>query len=117
MRTRDKKTHTCPNTACKRDFETPLRTLNLQQESAEPYDACPFCLTEIAIPQLEKDNKLEKTTSVSSKDKSSKNKEKSYACQYHMGYLSEREQKQPIPDECIVCKDIVECMLKKIRAQ
>ena len=42
-------------------------------------------------------------------------KEKSSGCKYHMGYLSEREKNQQIPDECIVCGDIVGCMLKKMR--
>jgi hypothetical protein len=44
-----------------------------------------------------------------------KNSEKPTGCQYHPGYLSERSSKQQIPDDCLVCKDIVECMLKKMR--
>jgi hypothetical protein len=44
-----------------------------------------------------------------------KNSEKPAACQYHLGYLSERTSKQQIPDDCLVCKDSVECMLRKMR--
>jgi hypothetical protein len=44
-----------------------------------------------------------------------KNSEKPAACQYHLGYLSERSSKQQIPDDCLVCKDSVECMLRKMR--
>jgi hypothetical protein len=43
------------------------------------------------------------------------NSEKPAACQYHLGYLSERSSKQQIPDDCLVCKDSVECMLRKMR--
>jgi hypothetical protein len=42
--------------------------------------------------------------------------EKSAGCNYHLGYLSERSSKEQIPDECMTCKDIVECMLKKMKS-
>ena len=37
------------------------------------------------------------------------------SCQYHLGYLSERSSKEQFPDDCLVCKNIVECMQKKTR--
>jgi len=36
-------------------------------------------------------------------------------CAYHLGFLSERSGKEKIPEECIVCKNIVKCMLKSSR--
>ena len=106
---------TCPNPACGKVFDKPLKTVNLKN-SAEPYAACPYCLTKITESQVEI-NKLE-TPDESSlfKEKSSKNGEKPPTCHYHLGYLSEREDKQQIPDECIVCKALLECMLQKMRA-
>jgi hypothetical protein len=41
--------------------------------------------------------------------------EKSSDCAYHLGYLSERSSKEQIPDKCMMCKDIVTCMLKKMK--
>jgi hypothetical protein len=41
--------------------------------------------------------------------------QQSSSCGFHLGYLSERDPKGQIPDECMTCKDIVECMLKKMR--
>jgi hypothetical protein len=66
---------------------------------------------------LETDNKTEKTIEepILRKEKPTQNKENPSTCQYHLGYLSEREHKEQIPDECISCKDILECMLKKMR--
>jgi len=112
------KTFTCPNPACRKDFKTPLKTLNLQQDPAQTYPACPFCLTKIITEQqIEESNKLEKTQAetIIYKEKTTKSKEKTLTCQYHLGYLSEREKNQQIPDECIVCQDIVECMLRKMK--
>ena len=36
-------------------------------------------------------------------------------CLHYLGYLSEKESKEKIPDQCITCKDIVTCMLKKMK--
>ncbi|MCW4007886.1 MAG: hypothetical protein NWF09_04245 [Candidatus Bathyarchaeota archaeon] len=41
--------------------------------------------------------------------------QKPSGCSYYLGYLSERSSKDKIPDECMMCKDIVECMLKKAK--
>jgi len=105
---------TCPNPSCGKVFDKPLKTLNLQ-DSTEPYEACPYCLTRITDFQVEISKPETRDESRSSKEKSSKNKEKPSTCQYHLGYLSEREDKQQIPDECIVCRFLLECMLQKMQ--
>ena len=120
-----KKALTCHNPSCKKSFTAPLKTLNLQQTPTEPYFTCPYCLTKIKTidEPLKTDEKpqeirLEKTqpkiNQVETKEKI-KNSDKPSGCHYHSGYLSERSSKEQIPDECLVCKDIVECMLRKMR--
>jgi hypothetical protein len=116
-----KKAFTCQNTSCKKDFTAPLKTLNLRENPSEPYFACPYCLTKIKVveeeplkseePMVEK--LLHKAGQIETKEKG-KNDDKSSSCHYHPGYLSERSSKEQIPDECLVCKDIVDCMLKKM---
>ena len=107
---------TCPNPSCKKSFSTPLKTSNLQQDSAEPYIACPYCLTKITEGQIEADNKLEsaQVETIRPAEKPTRNEEIAPSCHYHMGYLSEQKHKEQIPDECMVCKDIIECMLRKM---
>jgi hypothetical protein len=110
---------TCQNPSCKKSFTEPLKTLNLQLTPAEPYYACPYCLTKIKITEKPAEIQLEKVqpkeNQVETKEKLLKNKDKPATCHYHLGYLSERTSKDQIPDECLVCKDIVECMLRKMR--
>jgi hypothetical protein len=120
-KTKKSSTFTCPNDSCGRIFSKPIKAFNLQANSAGPYDACPYCLTEIIVEnevpvepdepvmaEAEEERKfVENTVAVS---------EKSPSCGYHLGYLSERSSKDPIPDGCMTCKDIVECMLKKMKA-
>lgn len=105
---------TCPNPACGKVFDKPLKTVNLQ-DSTEPYAACPYCLTKIVESQVEINKPETQDESRPSKEKPSKNREKPSTCHYHLGYLSEREDKQQIPDECIVCKFLLECMLQKMK--
>jgi len=89
----------------------------LQQHSLELYTACPYCLTEATDAFAEKSNKPEKTVkeTILRKEKTALNKENSADCHYHFGCLSEREKKEQIPDECLSCIDILECMLRKMR--
>jgi len=105
---------TCPNPSCRKVFDKPLKTLNLQ-DSTGPYEACPYCLTKITEAEVEISKPETQDEGRHPKEKSSKSKEKPSACHYHLGYLSEREGKQQIPDECIVCKFLLECMLQKMK--
>ncbi len=105
---------TCPNPACKRNFSKPLKTLNLQENSTEPYDACPYCLTKITQSSIKKESRIVVEKKAEPEVKSFVKKAEPTGCKHHVGYLSERAQKE-IPEECLVCKDIVECMLTKMR--
>ena len=121
----EKKAFTCENPSCRKSFTNPLKTLNLQQNPKEPYYTCPYCLSKIEISdervtgeKLGEDTTFEKTkqklNQVETKAKLTKNTEKPAACHFHPGYLSERSSKEKLPDECLACKDIVDCMLKKM---
>lgn len=80
----------------------------MQQRSGEPYFACPFCLTEItsADEQTGSEEQTREPTVF-------ENLTKSHDCKKHFGYLGERPPKAPVPDECMMCKLLVQCMLKK----
>ena len=38
--------------------------------------------------------------------------EDSDECPYHFGYLSERSKGEDIPEKCMTCKRLVQCMFK-----
>jgi len=100
--------------------------LNLQATSADPYDACPYCLTDltqceelVSIP-AESPKTVVESPEVTAEaevpiEETADIPQQSSNCDFHMGYLSERASKDQIPDNCMTCKDIVECMLKKMR--
>jgi hypothetical protein len=102
--------------------------LNLQQDAEGPYDACPYCLTEIKLEdeptvtldepetfepeETEAETEVEETSHV---EEQVEVPEAPSECPHYLGYLSEKSSKEQIPDECMVCKDIVTCMLKKMK--
>ena len=87
---------TCPNKACNKVFTKPLKTINLQQDPKIPYNACPNCLTEVAVVETE-----------------SSQPETIADCKHHFGYLNEKELKYQIPDECLTCTELIKCMTPK----
>jgi hypothetical protein len=112
----------------------------LQQDTDRPYDACPFCLTEInvndepnadfepeklkpemlepempeseTLGSIEAEPEVEETKAVPKKEEVI---EAPSECAHYLGYLSEKGSSVDIPDECMMCKDIVTCMLNKMK--
>jgi hypothetical protein len=115
----EKKAYTCPNVACQKTFSVPLKTLDVQTNPSEPFYACPVCLTKI---ETQEQAKMDKTVHqaaakpVETPHKQSSKGDKPAGCQFHLGYLSTRGKKE-IPDGCLTCRDIVECMLNKMRTE
>jgi len=97
----------------------------LGSKSVEVYDACPYCLTEIIVEKSSTINrekeKLEMKKTESERAKTHPKEKtvtqpppKLQGCAHHFGYLGERSTKEKIPEECIVCEKIVQCMLKNV---
>jgi hypothetical protein len=116
--------YTCPNPSCGRVFTNPIKAENLRSKNAEVYNACPFCLTEITVEDSttteEKENreikktKSEQASVYSEKKTIAESPPKAQKCMHQFGYLSKRSTKEKIPEECMMCENIVQCMLKNV---
>jgi len=118
----------CPNPSCGLVFSKPLKVKNVGSEDSQCYDACPRCLTAITVEEtvpvvdlkpdaMTEDNKEQEPIVGSSEERKAKAKAKPSAtvhCAHHLGYLSERPKNEKIPEDCIVCENIVQCMLKVV---
>ena len=110
---------TCSNSACGLVFSKPIRVMNLHGSKSKPYDACPRCFTEIVIesePSIElKPVRRHEVGEIETKVKPTKPEQQvTSPCAHHFGYLSERSRNEKIPDECVMCENIVKCMLKAV---
>ena len=124
----------CPNKDCGRAFTKPLSTQNIERETGKTYNACPYCLTELSFNEIENEAQIEKEDfepeleekqffEISGEEDKvlsqevninsvGQNDENESDCKYHIGYLGEEKHDQ-IPDECLVCMKIIECMHQK----
>lgn len=102
----------CPNPKCGKTFEAPLLLNDLSKTPTESYYVCPHCIAKLdkicthekepqryaPIP-VEPPRKLEETDSSS--------------CAHHFGYLNTHAKDASLPDECLTCSKLLQCMLKK----
>lgn len=117
---------TCSNSGCGKVFNNPIIVQDLHSKNSSSYYACPYCLTEIMIEKtLEVEEGKQKPKAKRTKIKQAKThpiETKStqqlspeiHKCPHHFGYLSQRSKNESIPEECMICEKIVQCMLKKI---
>jgi len=120
----------CPNRSCGKVFTNPLKAKVHESTKTKSYDACPYCLTEITplssdsepdekeLPDAPKPD-TEKFARMQLKqgstiEKPIQNPAKVVGCKHSFGYLSKRAANEKIPDECITCENIVQCMLMTI---
>ena len=65
-----------------------------------------------SVAEPEREGALEKPEAFVKSVDVSKSAGKPRACAHQFGYLSKRSSKEQIPEECMMCEDIVKCMLK-----
>ena len=108
----------CPNEDCGHIFRRPLRALQIKKGGEANFYACPRCLSEIMV----KDDSM--LPSLDEEEDDAKGgiepeqvlpSEALSGCLHHPGYLAERDSKAAIPDECMLCKDLMDCMHKKVK--
>jgi len=132
----------CPNPKCHRKIEEPIILNNLSTTPAEQYYACPHCFVKLDADAKNDENiaqestlgpplhpTLEKVLDVISAQHQKKEEEKKEkeeppvkpsekeekvpsGCTHNFGYLANRPKNAPIPQECLICLKIVDCMLK-----
>ncbi len=104
--------------ACGRHYENPIHVTNLSTDPMQTYDACPFCFTklgdivdkdELEVTIKKPVEKPDATPKVSSKEKL--DTEKEVDCPHYLGYLKKRPKDAPIPDACLTCEKMVQCIL------
>jgi hypothetical protein len=112
---------TCSNSSCGLVFSKPIKVKNLCMDS-EVYDACPRCFTAVdetysaRVNEAQGSSRVEVIEENVARDVEGKKTEPSTSakCTHHFGYLSQRPKNEKIPDECVMCEQIVKCMLKGV---
>jgi DNA-directed RNA polymerase subunit RPC12/RpoP len=98
---------------CGEEFKTPLLAMVSSGFIVEEYYACPKCLSKVG--NLEQPENLEDDDAVNKEEEALEMKieddaEESVACMHHLGYLKRRPKNTPIPEECLTCSKMIDCM-------
>jgi len=112
----------CPSDRCGRVFSEPVWLTDLSQgPHKETYYACPFCFSRLKIDEILRDSErsgrkshIEMEFSDSKGKRIGKLSEEKrvtvYECPHQFGYLKSRSKGSEIPDNCLTCPRILQCM-------
>jgi hypothetical protein len=81
--------------------------------NVQTYSACPRCLSKVNIIKQQKSEVRESSRTIEKHEKASFAKGKDNAdCQHYLGYLKKRPKNESIPDECLTCNKMIECIAR-----
>ena len=97
----------CPYPNCRKDFDRFLMFIDeFNKVFRETYYACPHCKSRVDVI-ITSEDALELS-------KGKKTLPSNFVCPYYFGYLSSFPKKPPIPETCLTCTQITECMTRNI---
>ena len=118
--------YTCPSDRCGRVFSEPLRLTDLSNRPQEKtYYACPFCFSRVIVDEILRNPEradvkshigpvLSASPSEDQRDEKIDDKKKITVSecphQFGFGYLKNRSKGAEIPDKCLTCANILQCM-------
>jgi DNA-directed RNA polymerase subunit RPC12/RpoP len=99
-------------TECGEEFHEPLLAKISSSGLTQTYYACPRCLTEVPENRAQK-NEQDENHAVSFKDlnRPSSKLEGTTDCEHFLGFLGRRPKDTAIPEDCLTCEKMIECMV------
>jgi hypothetical protein len=79
----------------------------------EEYYACPRCLSKVGVVERNKTVEVDETEEEDKKFQEIEVEDKmeeAVTCAHYLGYLKRRPKNTPIPEECLTCAKMIECM-------
>jgi|GEM_PF-690821 DNA-directed RNA polymerase subunit RPC12/RpoP len=97
---------------CGEEFQTPLLATVFSTYSAQRYFACPRCLTKVDLTKESRtEEKIVEQPSIREKAELKEMPKLDDAkCNHFLGYLKRRPKDAPIPDDCLTCEKMIECL-------
>jgi len=98
---------------CGETYQKPLFATVSSSGNTQTYLACPRCMVKVGSAKPEKDIQETESSIVtkSSEKKALISHDKNFQCKHFLGYLKKRSKETPIPDECLTCGRMIECMV------
>ena len=116
----------CGYERCGKSFAAPVRLTDLSHKPrSETYYACPYCFSKMEETNSDEPTGLKlmqsgeyeiatkspnKGTSVGALKDAGKDAPVA-SCPHHVGYLKTRSKSEAVPDSCLTCPKILQCMV------
>ena len=96
---------------CGEQFQKPLFTSISSEGLVQTYYACPRCLSK--VPEAE-EKEIDKHEAViqAIQAEETQPKPQTEKCAHFLGYLKKKPKETSIPESCLTCEKIFECMAK-----
>jgi DNA-directed RNA polymerase subunit RPC12/RpoP len=96
---------------CGQEFDKPIHATVSSGYIVEEYYACPRCLTKVGEVEgrNSKEDRDDQSEEKGVKIEMEKTVEES-TCDHYVGYLRKRPKSTPIPEECLTCNRMIECL-------
>jgi DNA-directed RNA polymerase subunit RPC12/RpoP len=109
---------------CGEKFPKPLHASISSSSEVSEYYACPRCLSEVKYEVHEEriadqevlneislsEEEVQESSSQSTRLNLEEKFETKLVCEHELGYLKQRPKNTPIPDRCLICTNMIECM-------
>jgi len=95
---------------CGEDFEHPLLAMVFSDVLVKEYYACPKCLSKVASLGRERGADEAEVAEEAVEESAGLKFEASAGCAHHLGYLKNRPKNTPIPEECLTCSQMIDCV-------
>jgi DNA-directed RNA polymerase subunit RPC12/RpoP len=97
--------------ACGEEFDAPLLAMVFSDYLVEEYYACPKCLSKVrSVERQEEQVEAEEEEANSLGMPIEEPAGDAMGCRHHLGFLKSRPKSTPIPEECLTCSKMIECM-------
>jgi hypothetical protein len=97
---------------CGKAFQKPVLATNSSNGLVQKYYACPRCLAEVHVESRRQEGERETSVSMGPSGKSVVRLGDAVGCKHFVGYLKRRPKDMAIPDDCLTCGRMVECLAR-----
>ncbi|NWG11176.1 hypothetical protein HXY33_05450 [Candidatus Bathyarchaeota archaeon] len=98
---------------CRSEFHKPLLATDSSRGNVQTYYACPRCLSKVDVKhKREVEDSSVSALLAPAKKVSGAKHEAEVKCQHFLGFLKKRDKDTAIPDECLTCEKMIECMVR-----
>jgi hypothetical protein len=94
---------------CGKSYRKPILATVSSSGHVQTYQACPYCMTKVPGANPPKNEKI-KATILSETPSTQTPPGLDGKCAQFFGYLNKRTKGTPIPERCLTCEKMIECL-------